>query len=584
MKFLSKPFLAVLMVAVLISTASAVDFSKPSAVASFGGYNKMIADVNALGQAAGQPQMGGLVDMMVKGMLQGQDIFDPSKPWGTIYAQGGEDPKAALSFMPISDLEKLSAVVKAFQMQGEKISDGYYKFTMATPVPGAAANAVFVKQQGAWAFAAPEEALLENLPADPEALLGNLPKDYLIAIQVIPKNGGVKWLEGTFGSMMQAYMMGQQTGQLLASGKSPQEVQELMQNSPAPTMSLAQLGPGGVELQENLDQIDTLTLGVKCDKAGSQLKDLQFDLQVKTLPSSELEKKIGSASQLTSDFAGFYDPAAAIAVNISSEGNAEIIADLKEKVAVFQQHALDELAQQELNEDELKIAKDWIARLTKMIDATVEKGRFDAGFQFKYAPGESTALFGIKVVNGQDCDEMVQQLLQLVAREDGASSDVASDVATVDGIKFHRFGRVANDPIFGENSEGVIGVSNDVIYVGVGKDPVESLKAVIEKSKSLNTEKLPTVRISLDLPQVLQLINDQSPEGQGPIPPQVSAMFAPGKANNVTFQVIPEKGGLMYRFELPSSIVGSAFKAGMGNFMPMPGAGGGGMPMMPMPR
>lgn len=594
MKFLSKPFLAVAMVAILaaiLSTASAIDFSKPSVVISFGGYNKTIADLNALGQATGQPGMGSSLDMMAKMMIQGFDTLDPNKPWGmaSYYSEETKPgrPSPFFIFIPVSDITKLVAMLEGFGLKGEKISDQFYKFQGPTQDESAEEDPIFIKQQGNWVFIAPKETPLDNLPTDPASLLGDLNKKYLFAVRVNAKNGGMKWLESFGGEMFQAATMGPQVGELLASGeldgKTPQEVAETVKKNSSSTSGLAQLGPAGVLLQQAGDQIDTLTLGVLFDKAGRKMKDLQLDLQVTAIPGTDLEKKIGSAIELTSDFAGFYDPTATIALNISSQGTKETIEQMTQKVAMFQQHAIEELAQHNLNEDELETAKEWIARLTKTIEATVVKGRLDTGFQLKYAPGKSVALFGIKVVNGQECDEVVRQLSELLAKEAGAPASIALDVGSIDGMKFHKIQPLPASPIFGEDPEVLVGISDEAVYVGIGKDSIKSLESVIQKSKSSNAQKLPIARISLDVPQMLQMVNNGSPEDEAPIPEEVLKMFGSSAGNNITIQMIPSKSGITYRLELSPSMIGTLLKSGMSSVMPMPG-GGGGMPMMPMPR
>lgn len=579
-----------------VSSARAVDFSKPSAVGSFSGYNQAIAELNSLGQATGQPGMGSGLDMMAKMMVKGIDAIDPSRPWGfaSYYSEETEPnrPSPFIIFVPVSDMAKFVAMLEGFGMKGEQISEGYYKFSAAQTGETAKEDPMFVKQQGNWVLIGPREVPFDSVSIDPSSLLAGLDQKYLLALQINGQNDGIQWIEGAIGESMRAATVGQQFAALSASGKSPEEIAEIMKNMPAPKFSLADLGPNGASLAKMAEQVDTLTLGILFDKDGDQMKDLQIDLQVKALPGTDLAKEMDASTEQASDFAGFYNTAAAFTLNLSQSMTEETIAQVKQRVLLFRQLAIAEIAQEDLNDDELEMAKDWIARFAKMIEATADQGQHDSGLEFQYTPGASTVLFGIKVVDGKELDAMLRQLNEMILASEEKEETPASvvlDVDSVGEVQFHKLQAEFSelDALFGAAPEVILGVSDDALYVGIGKNATAGLKAAIQKSKSMSSEKVLPSRIAVDIPQVLKLVNDSAPDGEAVIPPNVLAMFGSKKGNQVVLSTVPIEGGMIQRLEISPSIIGNLFKSAQGMMMPgMPSGGGmpGGMPMMPMPR
>jgi hypothetical protein len=546
---------------------ASVDFNKPSVVVSFSGYKQAIADIDSLGEATGQPGMGQGLDMMVKMILQGKlDALNLNRPCGAAayYAENVPEgrPSPFLIFLPVSDMQKFVKTLEGMKYKSKKIDEDHYQFWQA---PSGEEDPVCVKKQGNWLFISSKDLPLTNLPADPVSLLGGLEKKYLVAVQLNGKNQGVKWLEDIVLDTLHSFQTSM--ARAFAGMAGPGEF------TPPPRPKLADLGPGGQMLEESGKEVDTITIGLKFDKSNNKMTDLQLDLQITALPGTALAKRFNAAPEQPSRFAGFYDPSAAVTMNVSSQLDQASIAQMKQQLAMFKQQALAGLATHDLNEDEMAAAKNWIERLSKSINSTITEGNIDAGLKFKYAENASTFIFGAKLVDAKECDYVLRQLSQLLSKQQDVPVKLTLDAENLDDeIKLHKLGPAPPSPLLGPNPDCYIGVSSDAIFVALGTQSVETLKAALKRSKKMAGDKVPTVRLSVDVAQVVQMANELSPENMDQ---QVVAQLGSGNGKNVKLTVTPIANGMTQTLEVSPKVVRALMDMGMAQGM------GGGAPGLP---
>ncbi|MFG0262932.1 MAG: hypothetical protein ACF788_11125, partial [Novipirellula sp. JB048] len=143
------------------------DATEPVLVVTLGSINKLMQDINYLTGAVGQPQYGGIFQMMAGTFTQGVDM---TQPIGIVVplVNGAPEP---IALIPTADVRTVLKRLEAQTGPADELDDG-------TLVIAVGANTMFIRQVGNWAAIARSRELLDVAPADPISLFEGMGNDY----------------------------------------------------------------------------------------------------------------------------------------------------------------------------------------------------------------------------------------------------------------------------------------------------------------------------------------------------------------------------------------------------------------------
>ncbi len=127
--------------------------TEPVIIVSICSLNKLMQDVTYLSNVVGQPQAGGMFQMMAGGFTQGLDM---SRPIGVVVpiVDGAPEP---IGMIPTPDVEMM---LKRLEQQTGRPAD---KLDDGTLVVSAGTSLVYIRQSGEWAIVARQKELLDLL-------------------------------------------------------------------------------------------------------------------------------------------------------------------------------------------------------------------------------------------------------------------------------------------------------------------------------------------------------------------------------------------------------------------------------------
>ena len=284
----------------LCAQAQSAGEMKPVAVVALSGYDALVEDINFAGSMAGNPQLGAMLEPMIMGYTQG---LDKTKPIGVVVQSNGADFGGAVC-LPVTDLQKLLMPLQLFGLTTEDLGDGITK--VVTPQ-----QAMFVREEGGWAFVSPMQPMLESLPEDPAKLLSAVSEEYDVGVRVHVQN-----IPEPYRQMaVQQLEMGMQAG----LRKLPNETEE--QFNTRKEMTAVQLE----QLKQLINDIDELTIGLALDDTEQRA---YLDFVYTAVPDTKLAEQIALNSEAKTNFAGFFQPDAAMMMSFASKMSEADIAQV----------------------------------------------------------------------------------------------------------------------------------------------------------------------------------------------------------------------------------------------------------------
>ena len=543
--------------------------AKPLVTVAFSGYDEVKRDVAMIGQLGGNAKLADALEGMLAMATGGKGLegLDTTKPWGFVVQTEGEK-FPMFGFVPVKDFKKLMELGTQMGLPVKDKGDGAYETTMPGPK-------VTIKAQGGWAFVTIGDMEPASLPADPSAGVGDLPKKYDIAVRASVQNVPEQF--------KQLFISQMQMGMAMAGRRTPGESdEEFALRSRMMSQSIQQM----VTLVKELDEV---TVGFAIDQ---QTKTAYLDMQMTAVPGSKTAQQMAAMTDAKTNLAGFDLPGAALVSQTASNISDADLAQWKNLTKGGRDKLMKEIANQDLADAELAVAKQIINDLFDVLDKTLDARKVDAGMTVMLAPDAATAALGMQIVDAAKVEKILKQVVAEVGKEDAEIVKLVKfDAETHDGVRFHTVSIPvpADDPdaakvvkIVGNPLQVVVGVGDAVIYVAGGKNPSSLLKQIIDKSKAEPNKTIPPSRMTLSgapIAKFIAALADDEPQVK-----QIATMIAGSLEQSVgkdrltvTTTAIPN--GARVRLELEEGIlklIPTMAPALMGAGGPPPGAAPGG--------
>jgi hypothetical protein len=536
--------LAVMAISFAVPVARAQEATRPIAMVSISPLDRLLQDTSFVLKACNVPEIGGLVSIMANQYTQG---LDRSKPLGVTITLDGQQPSAVI-FMPMSDRGQFFGALAGMGIEPDDLGDGLFEIDVS-------GQTIFAKQTGDWMFVAQSEAALSNLPADPSAMLGELPNRYNLAFRI-----NVQALPTDVKDMVTQQMrIGFERGLAEQRGQTEEE------REAARKLGEAQIA----QLEQLITDTDQLILGWNADSTGQKVF---IDVGAQFLEGSKLAEQTEAMQNLTSDYTNFGFPEGAARFRFSSE----ITEDDKE---VQKQNLRNSVGQVEKQLDQTNdlpaeakdLLKDVVQGLVKILEETIDEGKFDGAGSVSLADDTLRVLIGGRLADGRALEQQVKDAVAKLSGNPDAPK-VEFDYEVYKGVSLHRVAlpvKIA-DPgakkVFGDSIKLTIGTADKGFMISLDPSGDVALKAAIDRMGSTSSQKASPFDGVIEVEQLLRFAQSVSPNSMIDNALQTVQQYAGKDKLEITGRIIP-RGGI-YRIAVDEGVLraaGAAAKSGGGN-------------------
>lgn len=538
-----KTLLSTLAVALLLCGASraTAEDAKPVIVASATSVDRLLANVDKLGEMAESQALTNIVKFSAANFTKG---IDKTKPAGLLVTSDGLGFRT-VGFIPVTDFKAVMTTLR-----GEDAGDGAYEVRMGR-------GRAFAKQQGKWAFLSDNIDSLTDLPADPEKLLNGQEKEYDLCVRALIQNVPDHMRDLAMGALKSGV---EQADRL--DGETEEEFEARMKTARQAIDEMVKL----------VDDTEHLTVGWSVD---DKEKKTYIDLNWVAKSGSSTAKKFAAYENSTTRFAGFLQEGAAGKLNVSGKISKE---DADQSVAAMKSMR-DQMLKQIENEadfdsDEQRTAiKSAFNNVMDAFEATLDSGKFDMAASVVLNPDSLSVVMGGHVADAEKVEKAFKEVVE-AAKDQPGFPGVNFNADSHAGARFHTMSVPVPDAeaskFLGEKLDLVFGFDAKSVYFACGKDAAKTLKDAIDKSKAAGEKEVAPVEFAVSAGPIVNFA--ASMNGDNPIAGMLADEVAKFKGKDHYRIVLkPIANGVRYRVEVEQGILNLAGKA-IGLF----GAAGGG--------
>ncbi len=514
---------------------------KPLAIVTLSGYDEILKDVNFVGSMAGQPQAAQQLEMMLQMFTQNKGLagLDKTRPLGAIVLSNGAEFQGALC-IPVTDTNALLEVLEPFGVTTEDQGDGTRTVSMG-------GTQLYLRSQGPWAFLSPMPQSLQNLPDDPGAYFATLAKQYDIGVQVMVQNVPENLRQLAIGQLSQSMESGlkqlpEEDDQAYALRKSVAEAQ-LQQ------------------VTRMIQEIDRLTVGVQLDGNGERAL---FDLAFTAIEGSDLAEQIDGYGDAKTNYAGFFQPDAAMMLSTASKITKEESAQFNQMFGAIRKQVMQSIDDhKDLPTDEVRDAvKSAIGDFLDALKETVEAGMMDGGAVLNLTPDSLTLVAGGFVSNPAKVESGLKKLVEL-AKDEPKFPGIQWNDDSHEDVQFHTMrlpvpaDQAQPRQLFGETLEVAIGIGVQSVYVALGKNCLDAVKQVIDVSKANPGKAIAPVEMTISLGQIMTMASAFAKEKDKAQMEMIASALEGESSGRDHLRLVlqPIDGGLRYRLEAEEGVL-----------------------------
>ena len=519
---------------------------KPVAIVALSGYDALIEDINFAGSLSGQPDLGLLIEPMIMGYTQG---LDKANPIGIVIQSDGAEFGGALC-VPVTNLETLLRPLQLFGLKIEEMEEGLTKLiTPQQPQP------MFVREQAGWAFVSPMQPMLDNLPDDPAKLLSAISEQYDLGARVNVQN-----IPETYRQMAVTQLeMGLQAG----LQKKPEE--SLEQFETRQEMTKLQFE----QIKQLINDIDEVTIGLAVD--GSEQR-AYFDFVYTAVPETKLAEKIAMNNDAKTDFAGFFQPDAAMMMSFASKMSEADIAQVDQMFGAIRKQLKSAVEKEsgESSQENREMVQLALDDFLDAVQATLQAGVMDGGAVLNLAPHATTFVAGGFIGEPAKVESGLKKLAE-AAKEEEKFPGVRWNAENHGNISFHTVSlpipEHEEEPrkMFGETMDLAVGIGKQSVYFALGRNCLDAAKSVIDASLAEPQKSIPPVEMTVSLKQIMKMAAEFADSSDKPTLESIAGMLnneATGRDHvRIVAQAIPN--GIRTRVEAEEGVLRAIGMAAM---------------------
>ncbi|MEC7448482.1 MAG: hypothetical protein VYC80_06355 [Planctomycetota bacterium] len=522
--------LAVVAASLLPSAAKAQsNEGAPAIVVSMATAKEQLDDFGYLTKAAGQAQIGGLIQLMAGDFLR---PLDTNRTMGA-YVTLDQFLPSVVAFMPLKDKDALVEVVS--EQLGDPEYDGDYM--IFTSPEG---DDIYCLPKGEWAYMSNMKESLTGLPKDPSAWTKGL-EDYNVAVRVNGQNIPAQMKQFAISAMQEGF---------------DEMLNELEQVDPDQAELQRELNANSFEQMVDLiNDMDELVLGMEVDAEDS---GIHMDFTFTGIEGSQMAEQIDLLDGAESRFLGFLMDDSAINFNAITKMAQADVTQLTQMIDSVAEQGLNELsADPNMSPMEKEVATDIVNTLIEVGKATLETGTIDLGMAVVLDDETTAVVGGAHVAQAKKVENAVKTIVGLVKDDAPPGVEFNLDAEKKGGINYHEI--VIPVPPFEEEIQEIVGdeivvwlgVAEDALYFSVGKGDRSTLDDAIAESKSAKPKDNQYGSGHVDIGKIVQYAAMISGE------PQLDAMAASmqGKDTRMMFSSSTVENGATSRLTIQEGFI-----------------------------
>ena len=484
MKRLTTTMLALVM-AVMFAARTQAEM-KPLVVVSVAKYSELASDIDYLGALGGEQgasnRLAALMELMLN--VRPSDLLNVDLPVGIVVGVDN-DQFRNVAFIPAKDPDKVFGIIQGLAgVAPEDAGGGVKKFSAPNGMN------VFVKSSGDWLYAAQAMDDLTELPADPTSIFGELADSYDLGIRAYLQNIPAEYREEALDGLMEG---------MQGFGVAGPELE----------MQIA-------AMKQLFDELDQLTIGLNIDPAD---KSIYLDLSMSAVPGSSLARQMAASDNLTTRFGGFTRDDALLSMSAVGRMTEADIQAAKSQMAQIRQTMIGQMTNQPgMSDEDREFLEDWANGIMDMVADTIETGKGDFGLAV-IADDHISGAMGMHVADGTQAEALFEQFVGFVSNKGEPIEDfIERNAVTVDGVRFHTITPPADGmgeeerAILGDAPVFALGIAEDAVYVGFGTGIIESIKEMMEQSKSMTEQTVLPFRMTASVASIANFAGKVAPQ------------------------------------------------------------------------
>ena len=512
--------------------------ARPALVVAFSGFDNLKADVAMLGELTNNRDLLASFESSILLLTQQQGLagLDAGRPWGALGAFTGTETQA-VAFVPVTNVNHLLDALEGQVGTPEDVGEGIQRIEIRN-------MALFVKQQGNWAFVAQTREALSGLPEDPSALLAGLHQEYDLAVRLNVQNIPQNLRDQAIDQMRNVARL----ATVRRSGQSEEEFRQQQQNV---EMQLEALSLA-------LDQVDHATVGVLLDgKTRRLIVDVaaEFREGAASLVGGQAE-----AAPAASLVQGASLPGALASLHFSSNVGPPEGGALAAQVQTLRTQWLAGIDQDaNIKDPQLRsLLKQLVTDVTDEMAATAAKGQLAVAASVN-GEGPLTLVLGVQVADGARLEAAIKRFVEGSRQIPGIPA-VRLDAAEHKGARFHTLSLPTAD-VFpnDERAKALLGPTCDIslafgaqtAYLAIGPQGLELTKQAIDGSASAKAGS-DLFHASISLGQLASVLSRQP--NSNPMLAMAALQLANGH-DRLHLSVAPYGRGTRYRLEVEEGLL-----------------------------
>ncbi|MBN2294162.1 MAG: hypothetical protein JXM70_17175 [Pirellulales bacterium] len=523
--------------------------AEPIAVGSFCGYDGMFENIGTIGKVSGNPDLAVGLEAMLKLVTRshGLDGLDKSKPWGAAVYLNGKKPSGYV-FLPVTDLQKLLAILEPFVGKAEDAGDGVLKISGKK----GKAEKLFVKQKGSWAIISKKQENLALACDNPAELLGDLPEKYDLAISINALNIPADLREKVVEKIKKdaAKDMKRRDGE--------DDIEHSVRCRVTKDLLAAITGA--------VNDISRITAGWTLD---NKTEKIHADVTVLAKPGSETARQLTRWSSSKTRFAGFRMTEAVWAGSLAGDLNDNEADTLKAVLKAVHDKGLQDIEKKDKPKSHREAAAGLLGDIYNAFNEVVGAKRIDSAAALLFEPGSLTLLDAEYAPNPRELEKIAGKISDIILAEHPELNDVVTikpDVEEHEGVRFHSVSlKIPPDAknrekvvaLIGETCEVILGVGNDSIYMAAGREPLATLKKAIAASTKDLDSSVPPAQMSIGMRSLAGLLAEisKTEKEQSKMATLAKLLETAGDKDHIVLSAVPVENGLSLRFEVEEGII-----------------------------
>lgn len=543
------------------SAAQAQSKMKPVAVIAVNSLNNLLEDVNFIGSLAGNPRMADQVRPFV-GMVQG---LDNDQPIGLVVQADGSSNISGAVCLPVSDLKMMLGGMAMFGITSEDGPDG-------TTQINAQGQTLFAKEANGWAYVSMMPQMLEGVPANPGELLGVLTKEYDLGVRVHVQN-----IPEAFKQMALSQL---QSG--MEAGMKKLDTESDEQYEARKEMTKVQVD----QLKQAAQDLDELTFGIGVD--GEKQRTI-IDIVYTAVAGSKVAEQMAVNNDPKTDFAGFFQPDAAMMMTFASKLGESDVAQVEQMFGAIKKQVdagIDEEAD-DLSDEQRDIVKSAVSDFMQAFKATLQAGKMDGGAVINLSPSSLSLVAGGFIADPAKVESGIKKLAELAKEEESEFPGINWNASSHKDVQFHTLSipvpQEGGDEdeqnarrLFGETVEMAVGIGKKSAYFAMGRDCLEAVKGIMDDSAANPQKSVPPMEMTFALSQIMETIaslEDDEDKAQIEMIANMLSNEANGR-DHVRIVVQPIPNGARTRIEAEEGVLRAIGMGVMAAQMEKAGAGG----------